>query len=208
MSKHRSINQVLDLYAGTNLTGAEIGVFKGHTSIGLLANPKIKHLYLIDPWQSGYSINNGKKKDSSDRSQKQMDSLYNSVLKLAKRFPNRTTIIREPSIKASIYVPNELDFVFIDGDHSFKAVSLDLTTWIPKVKQGGLVFGDDWSTGWKSVIKAVTLYIKDHDPFLPPEMRRIAGGRPVPYEAPIINRTSQTVWWGIRKSSQVPSQKP
>ena len=36
------------------------------------------------------------------------------------------------------------DFVFIDAEHSYKAVSKDVDMWYPKVKQGGLLCGHDW----------------------------------------------------------------
>jgi len=53
-----------------------------------------------------------------------------------------------------------LDFVFIDADHSYNAVRLDIDVWLPKVKVGGILAGHDYSLSadWsrKGVIKAVT----------------------------------------------------
>jgi predicted O-methyltransferase YrrM len=47
-----------------------------------------------------------------------------------------------------------LDMVFIDGNHSTAAVTNDIDVWLPKVKKGGVIAGDDIS--WGSVSKAVT----------------------------------------------------
>lgn len=198
MSKDASIRALIDQLLGDDLVIAEIGVFEGSTSFGLLKSPKIKHLYMIDPWQSGYSVQDGSKTDSSDKDQEWMDATYNKVVKKAKQYPNRTTIIRKPSVEAAKEVPDNLDLVFIDGNHSFEAVYDDLSIWVPKVRHSGIVCGDDWSTGWKSVSSAVTKYISKHHPFLPPFRTPIVKGDPVPYYAPIINRTWQTVWWGIK----------
>jgi methyltransferase family protein len=36
------------------------------------------------------------------------------------------------------------DFVYIDADHSFDAVTVDLRTWYPKLKVGGVMSGHDY----------------------------------------------------------------
>lgn len=45
---------------------------------------------------------------------------------------------------AQQFSSNSLDFVYIDGDHSYKAVTSDLESWFDKVRSGGLVSGDDY----------------------------------------------------------------
>ncbi len=37
-----------------------------------------------------------------------------------------------------------LDFVFIDGDHSYPAVCADIDAWLPKIKPGGWIGGHDY----------------------------------------------------------------
>ena len=42
-------------------------------------------------------------------------------------FPTRAELRRQLSVEAAVNVPDgSLDFVFIDGDHSYKAVAEDL----------------------------------------------------------------------------------
>ena len=36
------------------------------------------------------------------------------------------------------------NFVFIDGDHSYKAVLQDIKAWYPKIKECGIIGGHDW----------------------------------------------------------------
>ena len=38
----------------------------------------------------------------------------------------------------------ELDFVFIDGEHSYEAAKADIKAWWPKVRSGGLFVGHDY----------------------------------------------------------------
>ena len=52
-----------------------------------------------------------------------------------------------------------IDFLFIDGDHHFEAVLLDLQGWCPKVRPGGLIAGHDIDGKWGvEVKKAVEAY--------------------------------------------------
>lgn len=55
------------------------------------------------------------------------------------------TIVRKFSVEAAAEVPDRsLDFVFIDGNHVFDAVTADLLAWMPKVKPSGFVAGHDY----------------------------------------------------------------
>jgi hypothetical protein len=51
----------------------------------------------------------------------------------------------EDSRTASLKVPNDLDFVYIDADHDEKSVIIDIACWYPKVKVGGIIAGHDYS---------------------------------------------------------------
>ena len=58
---------------------------------------------------------------------------------------HKVEVLREVSDIARNLIPDgSLDFVYIDGDHTAKGVILDLLIWLPKVRCGGLVLGDDY----------------------------------------------------------------
>jgi len=62
--------------------------------------------------------------------------------------------IRTTSIEASkLYEDNSLDFVFIDASHKYVDVKDDIKSWLPKVRKGGILAGDDII--WGGVEKAV-----------------------------------------------------
>lgn len=51
-----------------------------------------------------------------------------------------------PSIEAAALFPDaSCDVVWIDADHSYEAVKADIAAWLPKVKVGGYLGGDDWA---------------------------------------------------------------
>jgi hypothetical protein len=59
--------------------------------------------------------------------------------------PDLYTLIIKPSVEAAKDFPNFFfDFVYIDADHTYKAVMEDLTAWYPKVKIGGVICGHDF----------------------------------------------------------------
>jgi len=53
------------------------------------------------------------------------------------------------------YEDESLDFVYIDADHSYNAIKADIAAWLPKVKQGGILGGHDYSKLFPGVVKAV-----------------------------------------------------
>ena len=62
-----------------------------------------------------------------------------------KSYKNRVNTLRMESIEASMFVTNEsLDFVFIDANHVFRNVILDMGCWVRKVKRGGIISGHDY----------------------------------------------------------------
>ncbi len=151
------------------IIGAEIGVWKGRTSESLLENLPNLTLYMIDAWADPVTIpsffNSGAKmagfpKESYDRA---FDQVYQIHLK----YYNRSFIRRLTSIEAAVeFKNNYFDFIFLDGDHSFEGMSLDLETWLPKLKTGSLFCGHDYDNPYadyasKGVKKAVDERFKD-----------------------------------------------
>lgn len=69
-----------------------------------------------------------------------------------------------PSVDASVeYEANSLDFVWIDGDHSYEAVINDINAWLPKVKPGGWIGGHDYNHPMHEGVKqACCELIPDH----------------------------------------------
>jgi hypothetical protein len=131
--------------------GAEIGVRRGRFSeIMCKCNPNL-FLYCIDPWSP---IEN---KYNAER-QKQIYEF--AAEKLAKY---NTKIIKKTSMDALADIENnELDFVFIDGNHDFDYVMMDIILWADKVKSGGIIAVHDFYNGEVGVVKAVEAYTHSH----------------------------------------------
>lgn len=118
----------------------------------------ISRLYLIDPysWDNSRSRAAGCFGSKEDAERAQTESR-----KWLERFEDRITwVYCESSSVRDIFIPqNSLDFVYIDGNHSYEACLQDLKNFFPRVKSGGLVAGHDYGAAGTGVKKAVDEYI-------------------------------------------------
>lgn len=131
---------------GHFLEGAEVGVCRGENLTFWMENcPNIKHVFAVDPWV-----------EYSEQTQEQCDEFYQRTITNLKPYLEcgRVSIMRDYSVNASYHIQDlSLDFVYIDGDHSFEAVFADLNAWFSKVKRGGLISGHDY--GYTAVNSAL-----------------------------------------------------
>ena len=120
-----------------NGKGVEIGVFKGQFSKHILENWDGK-LYLIDPWRGI--------EDYIDASNHHNHpSAFADTMNSISGYEDRAIMIRCLSTQAvDLFDDESLDFVYIDGDHSYDNVKEDMELWFPKLKKGGLFSGHDY----------------------------------------------------------------
>ena len=120
--------------------GAEIGVARGHHSAHLLELFPELQLFSIDPWKHYNKDYN----DPANVSQDKFDLIYKNAKNLVEQFGARAKVIRASSQEAGVSFNEELDFVFIDANHTYDSVKEDITIWWDKVKPGGIVAGHDY----------------------------------------------------------------
>ena len=146
--------------------GIEIGVHEGDLSERLIRFTKPKRLYLIDPWAVFDDDTHADSWYGSRKvTEKDMDARHQRVVKRV-GWLNNVTILRDFSQNVADRFDDEtMDFVYIDGDHSYEAVKRDIALYGPKVKPGGVLIGDDFRPGewWgMGVIRAFTETLADH----------------------------------------------
>lgn len=86
------------------------------------------------------------------------DALYLEFIRNMSPVSHIVRPIRAHShLAGQLYGDGSLDFVFLDADHSYEAVRLDIASWLPKVRPGGVLAGHDYGSriGIDSVIRAV-----------------------------------------------------
>lgn len=142
----------------------EVGVAYGYHAVHILENNSDTEYVGVDPFLAGYDADDPFVKDVSklfnSDPQQAMDRLHSAVeWSLSVNFPERSRLERVSSLEASDFFEDEqVDAVFIDGDHRYKGVKADLFAWWPKVTKGGLLLGDDLN--WPDVRRAVEKFAK------------------------------------------------
>ena len=127
--------------------GAEVGVYKGEYA-ELFCKEGLK-LFAVDPWHSYGGAGR------TQKVQERQDFLYGHASRLLSKYSDCTVIRKTSEDAVKHFKDNSLDFVYIDGDHSFSHVAHDIQQWAYKVRKGGIVAGHDYFTtdrGAKNVI--------------------------------------------------------
>ena len=131
----------------------EIGSFLGKSSVymavEIINSGKDIKFDCIDHWEGS--------EEHSRNDEINLESLYEDFLINIEPVKEVINPIRMNSIEASkLYKPNSIDFIFIDASHDEMSVKADLTHWLPRLKENGLIAGDDADN--EGVAHAVTQF--------------------------------------------------
>jgi hypothetical protein len=130
---------------GLTGAGAEIGVYTGTFSKTILETWKGRQLIGVDPY---IKFTNEEYFDSTQDANQEL--IYAQAQAVYVPYGPRANLVRLKSLDAAPGIQDgSLDFVFIDGNHSYEASSADIAAWYPKVKSGGLFSGHDFYTRLK-----------------------------------------------------------
>lgn len=110
-------------------TGVEVGFGSGATSKFLLKNNQLEQLTTVD-------------------------IIYrNGMDKLLAEYDN-FNVMQMSSVDAASVFGEQVDFVFIDADHSYEHIKADITAWLPHTKS--FLCGHDYGhKKWPGVTQAV-----------------------------------------------------
>lgn len=141
---------------------AEIGCAFGGFAREILPKWNGRKYYMVDLWARQPQAVYKEKTDDVN-----YEGWYRDCKALADA-NRKVVILRGPSFEMAKHVRNgELDWVFIDANHCFEAVTADMNAWWPKVKVGGVFSGHDYGhdTTWPhccEVKPAVDRWMAEH----------------------------------------------
>ncbi len=154
-------NELIKTIIPHQSVGAEIGCLSGAFAYKLLQLP-IKRLFMVDPWQAY---------DEFDHDRLNEQAVLDDALRQAKVYnaedldKGRAVIVREFSSKAALSWKDnkypELDWVYIDGNHSYKAVLEDHLLWEKNLKPGGFIMGHDYMPNYSREVCGVVDAVKE-----------------------------------------------
>ena len=130
-----------------NLIVAEVGSFCGRNALNMFNKLDVGHMYLIDPYTNyeGYD-------DYLNRSD--LNPTYLDAKNRLRLYEDKTTFIPKFSSDAVDDIPDNVDFIYIDGNHGYEYVIQDMELYYPKVRPGGVLGGHDYSGYFPGVKQA------------------------------------------------------
>lgn len=123
----------------------EVGSFKGRSSAFMaveLINSGAKFKFdCIDTWLGSTEHQEGAECEVKEVVD---GTLYETFIHNMKPVEGYFNPIRMTSLEAAeLYDDNSIDFLMIDGAHDFDSVVADIRAFLPKMKKGGVMCGDD-----------------------------------------------------------------
>jgi SAM-dependent methyltransferase len=171
-------------------TFCEVGVFGGEFSRKILDVIAPAELHLVDVWKwTYYDWNNPPDRELVNIEQfkawaklhfpqydgghpdKLLEGFYQDLVTLSKEDTRAAIKLhRGDSVKMAAGLPDgHFDAIYIDADHHYDPVLADLVAYAPKLKPGGILFGDDFledlkrTDGIYGTVYAVNTFIKRTD---------------------------------------------
>jgi hypothetical protein len=143
---HSRREEVLELLPKESI-GAELGVYKGEFSKHILQIAKPCELHLVDVWWLEYGEHYPNWGPYSDYGELKTKDAYDQTIRVVERYGAGKNIV--------VHVGYDLDYLgslpdgyfdwtYVDTSHEYEHSKVELEALRTKVKQGGLVTGDDW----------------------------------------------------------------
>ena len=135
-----------------NTVMVEIGSHQGESARIFLESGKVQQITCVDPLSDQWAPDIVASTAWAGNDWEKCKEMIEAVLA---PYPG-STLDRRPSAVVAINWPvQSLDFVYIDGLHTYESVVNDITVWLPKLKKGAIIGGHDYSAGFPGVNQAV-----------------------------------------------------
>ena len=130
--------------------GVELGVAAGDFSERILQYDHVGYLFSIDMW-------------AGDRGHG-VDQYREAVARLSP-YRDRNAILRMRFDEAlHLFGDESLDFIYVDGyAHDGELNGATFRDWLPKLRRGGIIAGDDYAPDWPLVMAAVDRFVVEND---------------------------------------------
>ena len=145
--------------ANENSHFVEVGVWKGRSAafmaVEIINSKKDIKFDCVDTWEGSVEH-----KEFDVVINKELYKLFIDNIEPVKNVINP---IKLPSLDAvNLYNDESLDFIFIDASHEYEDVKNDIISWLPKLKNGGILAGHDYEI-FDGVTRAVNELFKKHE---------------------------------------------
>jgi hypothetical protein len=153
-------NQYLELLDEVPEGGifVELGAYKGKSTsfivTEIINKDKNIKFHTIDTFE-GDSGSNDENEVNAYRNVI-VSNMYEEFIKNTEHLKEYFNVIVGKSDESSEFFEDDsVDVIFIDAGHSYESVIKDIKSWLPKIKNGGIMSGHDYNNSWPGVKMAV-----------------------------------------------------
>ncbi|WP_340313713.1 class I SAM-dependent methyltransferase [Rhizorhabdus argentea] len=129
--------------------GVELGVAAGDFSERILQYDHVGYLFSIDMWAGdrGHGVDQ-----------------YREAIGRLSPYRDRNAILRMRFDEAlHLFGEESLDFIYVDGyAHDGELNGATFRDWLPKLRRGGIIAGDDYAPDWPLVMAAVDRFVAEN----------------------------------------------
>ena len=124
----------------------EVGVWKGDFSKQILNISSPNLLVLVDAWTFDDKVRGCAPQVDGEEplNQNFFDQAKKDTYNKFENIQNVHILDLNSLDASSNYEDNFFDYIYIDAEHTYEAVTNDLNVWYPKLKKNGTLFGDDY----------------------------------------------------------------
>jgi hypothetical protein len=120
---------------------AEVGVYRGAYAQHILDEcSSVERYYMVDPWRHLEDWNK-----PANQSDQIFEDFYNEAMDRTEAHAGKRVVLRGRLQDVVDDIPDQsVDFAYIDGDHTLRGITIDLTRMMAKIAPGGWLAGDDF----------------------------------------------------------------
>jgi hypothetical protein len=114
----------------------------------------LKEYHGVDPFIGGYDDRDAMSKELKDVSQPESwkDAILHLLAPYNCLFQLHYGISED---RVADFEDESMDCVFFDGDHTYEGIKKDIDLYAPKVRKGGALLFDDYSSSFMGVVNAI-----------------------------------------------------
>jgi hypothetical protein len=125
-------------------------------------------VYGVDPWEDTPDEKFRRIVSIDGKYGKSREGVYKLAHKRTAPYPNIHLIKETSEVASRTFDKRSLDFVYIDANHEFGHVAMDLYLWTKRVRKGGIIAGHDYfstvgNRRLRQVRYVVNAFVEAHD---------------------------------------------
>ncbi|WP_373236425.1 class I SAM-dependent methyltransferase [Cohaesibacter celericrescens] len=135
---------IVELLDGTDNVGIELGVAAGGFSANMMQSGKLSKGFGVDLYSDHHDM-----------------AEYQKALLTVGMDANYSLLKMSFDDALDLFPDDHFDFIYIDGyAHTGEQGGKTFFDWLPKLKQGGILAGDDYADRWPLVKQAVHYFVE------------------------------------------------